>query len=977
MRIFSFLLFISLFQIGVAQSPVGSTSESSPAFGLFQEEQYEQVIVSLEKKGDLSKDETILLKLSQLKIGEKTSSRLEGLVRQNPEHSLTPMTHFYLGEYFFYNGDSVKSSYYIAKTKPLSLSKKDQSSYGFIAGMHALESANYKKAQNLFNKTQEMGSSNSSKLTYYQAFANYHLGNQSQALEGFKSTIESDQYALSSKFFIAKINLDLGKYEEVIALSQAELSEEKSVTNSGFYQLIGEAYAKKNSVAKADAYFDKAIQLHPGKPSSALFYQAGVSKFKIGNDAKAIKYLTEAGIGAGEYAQLSAFQLGRLYLQRKELENALIAYTEASSSKDASIKEESLYQVAKLHGQLGAFTEALNYSDDYLKVFKSGKWVNEIQNLIAETYLRTSNYDLAIEHLEKLGVVGSTQQSVYQKVTFQKAQLQFNDALFDQSIEWFNKSNKYPIDPKLKNESQFLIGEAYMAQEKYQKAIQSYSKQSEPSAMTFYGIGYAYYNLADYPRAIESFKRFIAIAPQDLKVDGQVRLADCLYATKKHAESLALYSSLGRQSESSYVRYQVGLVQKELGQYDKAISSLRKVGMASRWFDNANFNIASLQFEKANFEDAERGYSQIISGNPPSELLTKSLLNRAICYTNLNQLQDAKKDYENILDNYLTSKEAFSAVLGLQGLKQKGISVNGLENKIANYKAANPNDNSLESVEFEAAKAQYFDLDYIKSIQSLNSFIDEYPKSSYLPEAKYYIADSYYRNNQLIEALAVFNTLKTYRNNLTGRVFSRLGEINFQLEEYDKAIEAYNQLLILSLSPKDSYNARLGMMKAYFDKGDYSMTTELADDILSADWKPLNAEPVAILYKARSLKALNSSELARVAFEKISNGNDVISAEANYQLARLDFENNDFESSLERLFKLNAEFGSYAHWVDQSYLLIADNYLATSQLFQAKATLRSIIEHSKNMEIISVANAKLKKIEQQNIASDTSTVNNN
>ncbi|KAJ1402704.1 hypothetical protein B484DRAFT_437554 [Ochromonadaceae sp. CCMP2298] len=797
--------------------------------------------------------------------------------------------------------------------------------------MHALESGNYKKAKNLLTQAQKIG------------------------------------YA----------DINLGKDEEVIAMAKSELSDEKSITNSGFYQLIGEAYAKKNSVAKADAYFDKAIQLHPSKPSSALYYQAGVSKFKIGNDAKAIKYLTASGIGAGEYAQLSAFQLGRLYLQRKELENALIAYTEASSSKDTSIKEESLYQVAKLHAQLGAFTEALNYSDDYLKTFKKGKWVNEIQDLIAETYLRTSNYDLAISHLEKLGIEGATQQSVYQKVTFQKAQLLFNDALFDQSIDWFNKSNKYPIDLKLKNESHFYIGEAFMAKEQYQKAIQSYSKQLQPSAMTYYGIGYAYYNLEDYPRAIEPFNRFIALAPKDLKVDGQLRLADCLYATKKYNEALALYSGLGRQNESSYVMYQIGLVQKELGDYDQAISSFRKVERDSRWKNAAAFNIASLQFEKAKFNEAERGYSQLIISNPPPEILTKSFLNRAICYSNLNQLQDAKKDYESILDNHLTSKEAFSAILGLQALKQKGVAVNGLESKIAKYKTANPNDNSLESVEFEAAKAQYFDLDYEKSIQSLNSFIKDYPKSSYLPEAKYYIGDAYYRTNQLTEALEVFNTLKTYRNNLTGRAFSRLGEINYQLEDYPKAIEAYNQLLILSLSAKDSYNARLGMMKAYFDKKAYSKTVELADEILIADWKPLNAEPIAILYKARSLKAMNSAELARVAFEKISKGTDAIAAEANYQLALIDFENGDFEKSLEKLFDLNTNFGSYSQWVDQSYLLIADNYLATSQLFQAKATLRSIIEHSKNQEIVVAAQAKLKKIEQQNVVLDTTNVNKN
>jgi tetratricopeptide (TPR) repeat protein len=978
LRISSFLVFFQICLFGFAQTSIGSKLESSSVFDLFQEEQYEKVIMDLNRKRDLSRDEEFILSLSQLKTRQGNTITLEDIVKRNPDHSLTPLARFYLGEYFFYNGDSIKSRYYVNKTKSQGLSKKDQSKYSLIIGVQSLETGNYKKAKSFFSQAQKLEFEDKKKLVYYQAFTDYHLGNQNEALNGFLLSSDGGEYAVSSQFFIAKINLDLGKYEEVIALAQFELSDEKTVTNSGFYQLIGEAYAKKNSVAKADAYFDKAIQLHPNKPSPALYYQAGVSKFKIGNDAKAIKYLTEAGIGAGEYAQLSAFQLGRLYLQRKELDNALVAYTEASSSNDASIKEESLYQVSKLHAQLADYSQSLNYCNDYLKNFKEGKWALEIQELIAETYLRTSNYDLAIEHLESLGVSGIAQQSVYQKVTFQKAQLLFNDAKFDQSIAWFNKSNKYPVDSKLINESLFHIGEAFMAQEQFQRAIQSYAKQSNPTALTYYGLGYAYYNLEDYTRAIEPFERFIRIAAGDLKIDGQVRIADCYYASKRYPEALAIYTSLEKQSQSSYLRFQIGLVQKELGNYEAAISSLKKVDNKSSWNDDAIFNIASLLFEKANFEEAEKRYSLLISNSPKSQLLSKSLLNRAISYSNLNLLQESKKDYERILDDHLSSKEAFSAILGLQELKQKGISVNGLDNKIANYKAANPNDNSLEAVEFESAKAQYFDLDYAGSIKALKAFIKEYPKSVYLPEAKYYMADAFYRGNQFEEALQVFNTLKTYRNNLTGRVLSRLGEINHQLFKYDEAIEAYQQLLVLALSPKDSYNARLGSMKVYSDQLDYPNAIRMADEILNEEWKPLNAESMAILFKARSLMGLNNESLASLEFKKIAKGSDVIAAEANYQLAMIDFRKKDYNASLERLFALNAAFGSYAEWIDRSYLLISDIYLETDQLFQAKATLRSIVEHSKNQKVIQLAHEKLISIEQKDKSvTDSTKVNNN
>lgn len=958
-----------------AQNPVSNDGNTS--YMLFQEGLYEQVISNLEKQSDLSTDETIILHLSHLKIGSAKTSDLEKLIKANPDHPLTPLSRFYLGEHYFYNGNSVKSKYYISKTRSSTLSESNQAKYAFIAGAQALKSANYVKASKLLSTAKKLDFDEKDMLTYYLAFSYYHLEKQSAALDGFKESLNNDAYAISSRFFIAKINLDLGKYDEVISLTQKELSEEKSITNSGFYQLIGEAYAKKNDISKADAYFDKAIRVHPSRPSSALHYQAGVSKFKIGNDSKAIKYLTESGIGAGEYAQLSAFQLGRLYLQRKEYENALISYTESSSSKDPVIKEESLYQVAKLHAELAEFTEALNYSNDYIKAFENGQWINEIQDLIAETYLRTSNYDLAIEHLEKIGIVGENKQVVYQKVTFQKAQLLFNDALFSKSILWFNKSLKYSKDKNLVSESHFYIGEAYMAQGQYKNAIEAYTRQTQPSNMTFYGIGYAYYNLENYAKAIAPLERFIKSADDDMKEDGKVRLADCLYATKKYTEALTLYNDLGVKSQSSYVSYQIGLVQRELGKYDEAIASFKKVPNESSWKDNAIYNIASLQFEKANFDEAEKEYTRLIETNPSKSILSKALLNRAVCYSNLNDLKKAKNDFEDILENHLTSSEALSAILGLQELNQKGFPVKNIDNRIADYKSANPNDDSLESIEFEAAKAFYFDLNYNQSIPALSRFMEEYPSSSYLPEAKYYIADSYYRMDSIEVALNVFNTLRTYRNNFTGRVYSRLGEINFRLAEYENAADAYNQLLVLSLSSKDSYNGRYGLMRIYYEQKEYSKCIQTANEILMSEWKPLNAKPIATLYKARSFMGNSNSEMARESFKKIANGTDVISAEANYQLALLEFENGRYQHSLEILFDLNSNFGSYAQWVDKSYLLIADNYLYTNQLFQSKATLRSIIDHSKSQEVIDLAKSRLKDIELQNIVVDSSKLNKN
>jgi hypothetical protein len=285
-------------------------------------------------------------------------------------------------------------------------------------------------------------------------------------------------YGLSANFYRARILLAKEDYDGVIRLAQEELSEEKSITNAGLFQLLGEAYAKTGETSKADAYFEKAILKYPGKPSSALYYQAGVSKFKLGNVDKALAYLTESGIGSGPFATLSAFQLGRLHIKRNDLENALAAYIEASSSEDIAIKEESIYQAAMLNAKLERYTASIDYCHDYLSKYNQGKWRNEINDLLAQSYLKTSDYDKAIKLLEKISISNQRQKEVYQKVTFQKSLLRFNDGLFDEAEEWFKKSLRYPVIEELTNKTYKDLGEIYLRKENHLKAISSYRQMN-------------------------------------------------------------------------------------------------------------------------------------------------------------------------------------------------------------------------------------------------------------------------------------------------------------------------------------------------------------------------------------------------------------------------------------------------------------------------------------------------------------------
>jgi hypothetical protein len=61
----------------------------------------------------------------------------------------------------------------------------------------------------------------------------------------------------------------------------------------------------------------------------------------------------------------------------------------------------------------------------------------------------------------------------------------------------------------------------------------------------------------------------------------------------------------------------------------------------------------------------------------------------------------------------------------------------------------------------------------------------------------------------------------------------------------------------------------------------------------------------------------------------------------------------------------------FDRWVLRSLLLVADNYLALEEVFQAKTTLNSIVSKSKDEEMVRLASAKLDEI----IAKESQGVN--
>ncbi len=287
------------------------------------------------------------------------------------------------------------------------------------------------------------------------------------------------------------------------------------------------------------------------------------------------------------------------------------------------------------------------------------------------------------------------------------------------------------------------------------------------------------------------------------------------------------------------------------------------------------------------------------------------------------------------------------------------------EQYLVSFKRANPDSKGLEGLEYETAKNLYFDQQYQKAIAALNAFLSEYPQTAKAQEAKYYLAESHYRLRDYAAALPIYTSLSDDMSfSLASKSVSRVAEIEFRLGRYDAAVAAFHRVERLAANKKDQYTAWSGLMESFFSLKVYDSADHYARIILERGNVNAGAQNKASLYLGKTAMARGDFETAKDEFLNTLNAaRDEYGAEAKYLLALIFHQQKRYKQCYETLVSLNNDFSAYEEWVGKSYLLLADNFVAMEDVFQAKGTLQSLIDHFPLPSVKDEARRKLSQLE--------------
>lgn len=926
-------------------------------------------------------DAEYYIALTSLYIDEPGAELLvDRFVKNHGQHPKAGQLYGDLGTYYYTRQEYPKAIGFLEKAVAQGGSSARQLTYTYQLAVAYYNTQDLQRALPLFNKVKtDPASADAPAASYYAGVINFRNRNYDDAVADFRRIETNPTYQNQVPNWIAQAYYRQRRFDELLAYTEPLLRRNTGAALSEVALFTAEVYYQQNQFAKALPYYRQYITAAGAKAPGAVKFRYGQSLFRTGDYPGAIGQLKTLAGGTDTTAQYAAYTLGVSYLQTQNPTYALNAFDQAGRlSFNPAIQEESRFTHGKLQLDQNNGADAVKELTAFLKQYPDSKFENEANELVGEAYFASNNYPAAIAYIEGLKRRTPKINATYQRLTYNQAVSDFNADRYTQALTNLDKSLRYPVDNGLQQAAQFWKAESYSALKQYDNAIPLYTSVAKAdgnlSTKSLYALGYAYFNKKDYNRAIPYFRDFISQGqsgeemPQLL--DATIRLADAYFATKQYDSALRAYDqAIARNAaDKDYASYQKAVILSYVGRDAEAKAQFEQVQRQypnSRFVDEALFQTANVDFEKGAYQAAIRGFSRLIQEKPTSKLLPAALLKRAIAYGNVQQYDPAIADYRRILSDFGNSEQAQSALLGIQNTLNDSGRPEEFSQVLGQYKKSNPGSSDVERVQFENAKNIYFNQKYAQAIQSLQTFMQEYPASPNLSEARFYLAEAYRQTNDPANAIRVYNQVITDRQSeFLVRAATRLAELETRQKNYPRAVRAYQLILAQANSRTDQVTAQLGLMDTYFAGGKADSAAVLARDVVAAGNVVPGAQNRAQLLLGKIALAKNDYAAAKTDFEKtIALGTDVNGAEAQYLLGDILYRQKKYKESVATLLKFNEQFAEFEYWKGKAFILVADNNVAQDELAQAKAVLNSIIDNSSDQAIVAEAKQKLATLE--------------
>lgn len=917
-----------------------------------------------------------------LLAGQKDAESLfDAFLADYPEHSRAHLAYFEMGNYYYNTRDLDKAMAYFSKGDLARLPKPKDDEARFKLGYCYFANKEFEKAAPWFDQAKMTKHPYTYSAAYYAGYIRFRNGQYGEAIQDLRLASEGDDFKYLVPQLITAAYYRDSLYNEVIAYTKPFLNEPAVVKRDDILVLTADSYFRNENWAQAREVFKLLETAFPSRVEPKIQYQMAYACYRLSDFQASANYLKPLASGADSLAQNAAYLLGVDYIELKQPEYAWNAWRHASFIPlRTPVYQESLFHYGKVSYELKRYAEAISSLHLFLKEFPKTGRTEEAQTLLSESYLGTKNYAEAIGFIESLAYKNPRIRSAQQRLCFYRGIELYNKSDFTGANLYLGKAIDNPMDRRVLGKAAFWYGESLSRQNEWEQALNFYAKafqNLEPEDAEYqkarYGIGYAYFNTEKYDRADDHFEYIVNkssnVISDKYRTEAYARLGDVRFMAKKYPDAITFYEKALNRGyvEPDYLWYQKGLVYaltNKMETADNAFYRVVKQYPNSIWIHLSRFQLGQINLEDSRYKEAIEHFTVLIEAVDPNEIQPFAFLKRAICYSNTDNAEKAIADYKIILERYPSHPEvAKPALLGLQEQLAKLNRSDEFDPWLATFKEAHPKDGDLMDLEFQRGMNLYSKPAYAQSASAFGSFLAANPDHAKAGEARYYRAEAVYRSGKIDSAQLFYESVLEDKNLYFNRALGRLGEIAIAKQDYTACKTRGYQLLSYAQSRKDKTKAQLLVLRGHAGLGQLDSANRMYETIFAEN--PPNSDgclEAALIMGGAFQQAMQFPEAIDAYVQVVNGGSGERNAKARYELGAIQFTQKRHKESIETLFQLNETNPDQTQWINKSFLLIADNYIALNELFQAEATLQSIVERSTDTAIVKEAQDRLAKL---------------
>jgi TolA-binding protein len=913
--------------------------------------------------------------------------RMQRFITSNGESPRLNEAVFESGLYCYQQRNYTCAIQWFEKTDRMLLADDRLPEYIFKLGYSHYMRGNTQRAQMFFAELTDVDTDYTSPALYYYSAIAYENGFYKTALDGFERLKGDETFGSVVPFYIVQIYYMDKNYDGILETGPSLIDQAGKTRETELYRFIGDAHFQKGNYREAIPYLEKFIKNTKLSDRNDK-YELAYSYYQTGDIENATKLFTQVVGKSDVLSQNAYYMLGSCYLKNNDKKRAQMAFSAASGmSFDREVQEEALFNFAKLayENSYAPFGEGIDALHTYIQTYPNSKNVSEAYDYLISAYMRLKNYQAAMNSLEKITTRDDRIKTAYQKVAYYRGIELFRNKNFQEAAATFTRSLMYKeMNPELmaralywRGESNYRIGMADAAGRDWEAFRQLPAARSLPEYdLIDYNLGYVWFNEGNYSKALPFFLAFNnkvdERARPETAADARNRIADCYYIRADYPSAIAYYDKViaNAKIDADYAMFQKGFAQGLSNNNEAKISTLS--GLINNYSKSAY--VPNALFERGRayvaLEQPARGeadFTNIIAWYTSSQFVPPAMVQLGLIYYNAGDNAKAIAQFKKVIENYRSTPEARNAV---SGLRNAYTDMDDVESYFAYMKTVeglgNIEASTRDSMTYIAGENQYVKGNCERSSEIFRNYLAEFPSGSFATSARFYLADCHNRAGEVDKALDLYLRVVNVGNNqFMEQSLLGAASITFGKADYRRSYTLYEQLSREASNPENRMYAWLGMMRSASGFTDDEKVIAAAEMVLESEKLTEELAREATFLTAKANQRLGNTvealdDYRRVAFEVST----AYGAEAKYRVAELLWLAGDIVGAEKEANQFVDMSSPHPYWTGKTFLLLSDIAVRKGDVFQAKATLQSLIDYYnvKNDGIIDEARTKLAAI---------------